>query len=76
LLGARLPPEPSANLQFSDEPTPEWLADLAEAVSGQSITSDEQAPASLSLQSIRDKYNNKANGPYAVLWKRIFMHLD
>jgi hypothetical protein len=61
--------EPAAQ-KFEDKPAPQWLADIAQAVSALDTTGD---GALLTLDAVRQRYpESKAGDPYEAVWKRFF----
>jgi len=61
----RLAPE-----KFEDKPAPQWLADIASAVSALDTTGDGSL---LTLETVRQRYpESKAGDAYQAVWKRFF----
>jgi hypothetical protein len=59
------------SVQFDGKSPPPWLPDLAEAVSGQRVTPDEESPWTNTLDAIAAKAT-PAEGQYKVIWERYF----
>jgi hypothetical protein len=56
--------------KFEDKPAPQWLADIAAAVSALDTTGD---GALLTLETVRTRYpQSKAGDPYEAVWNRFF----
>jgi dipeptidyl aminopeptidase/acylaminoacyl peptidase len=56
--------------QSEDGPAPQWLADIAAAVSALDTTGD---GALLTLETVRTRYpQSKAGDPYEAVWNRFF----
>jgi hypothetical protein len=59
-----------ASEKFEDKPAPQWLADIASAVSALDTTGD---GALLTLETVRTRYpQSKAGDPYEAVWNRFF----
>jgi hypothetical protein len=55
---------------IEEKPAPQWLADMAAAVSALDTTGD---GALLTLETVRTRYpQSKAGDPYEAVWNRFF----
>ena len=56
--------------KFEDKPAPQWLADIASAVSALDTSGDGSL---MTLEAVRKNYpGSKAGDPYEAVWKRFF----
>jgi hypothetical protein len=68
-----LPPAPAAasDLRLTGKNPPPWLADLAGAVTGLRVSSDEDETPPPILSDLRKKYpGSSGSGEYAGIWNR------
>ena len=72
-LSFRSPVENSKAFRCNGEPAPQWLADLARAVSGVPRPSYEEFTPNLTLESVRAQAAPETiREPYAVVWRHFF----
>ena len=63
-------PQEAAPEKFEEKPAPQWLADIASAVSASDPSQDGSL---MTLEDVRSKYpGSKAGDPYESVWKRFF----
>jgi hypothetical protein len=63
-------PQGNAPEKLKEKPAPQWLADIASAVSALDTTGDGSL---LTLETVKKKYpESKVGDPYEAVWNRFF----
>jgi WD40 repeat protein len=70
----RKPVTDAGNIRFDGKSAPLWLSELAEAITGVSVTTDEEDLPPPTLSDVRKKYAGRSFSPqYDIIWNRFLL---